>query len=356
MIKLILGEAITALKVDQIQRLIYSARTKEFGDWERQIVCHPTASVSVDDTRPFLQFKLAVNIDNHLENLVGWGHPDLINLCKHGPCHLFCDATFRIVPTGFEQCFIIMMFTAASEMYVPLFFVLLQSKTESAYYHAIQQAINLSDWKLEALSVSADFEKAILNAIKSQYPHATIVGCLFHWLQALRRKLKDIGLPKEIVNKIAGKDGVIKILTEIPIEEIVQKGIPYCRSKTDSVGHMSKLNQFWNYFENTWMTSYDPKSWNVHDIVENDTTIINRTNNPLERFNRTLNAQFLNDHPSMLQFISGIREVCNRLVEKIDLILKGHKSKPVHQPVSRTTIPADYDSFVPPSLTRRGRR
>jgi hypothetical protein len=115
---------------------------------------------------------------------------------------------------------------------------------------------------------------------------------------------------------------------------------------------MTELNRFWSYFENTWIRSYDPKTWNVHDVVENEINFINRTNNPVERLNRTLNAEFPNDHPSMLQFINGIRGLCNRYAEDVDFISRGKKSKPVHQPVSRTPIPDDYVSFVPPSRRR----
>jgi len=38
-----------------------------------------------------------------------------------------------------------------------------------------------SDWKLEALTVSCDFESALITQCQLQFPKAKIIGCLFHW-------------------------------------------------------------------------------------------------------------------------------------------------------------------------------
>jgi hypothetical protein len=45
--------------------------------------------------------------------------------------------------------------------------------------------------------------------------------------------------------------------------------------------------------EETWVNGYDLQDWNCNEIVENsDTTMVNRTNNPLERYNRTPQDEF----------------------------------------------------------------
>ena len=46
---------------------------------------------------------------------------------------------------------------------------------------------------------TADFEHALLNAARKTFPDAVLIGCLFHWKQALHRKMLDLRIPKEVV-------------------------------------------------------------------------------------------------------------------------------------------------------------
>jgi hypothetical protein len=58
------------------------------------------------------------------------------------------------------------------------------------YWHAIQQCISASKWTFDALTVTCDYEMALLNSAKAQFPGVTMVCCLFHLKQAIRRKMK----------------------------------------------------------------------------------------------------------------------------------------------------------------------
>jgi hypothetical protein len=157
------------------------------GDWESAISKHPMSSCGPDDLRPFLQWKLIVNIDGTQEYNVGFGNPDNIHLAKFARVHVFIDCTFKCVPKGFTQCMILMIYSPATQMYVPIFWTLLQSKKQAAYYHALQMMICASNWQLEALTYTADFEVGLMNAIKLQFPEGKGLFCLFHWKQAIRR-------------------------------------------------------------------------------------------------------------------------------------------------------------------------
>ena len=229
-------------------------------------------------------------------------------------------------------------------MYVPAFFILLQSKKCSAYYHAIQQCICASDWKMEPKSVTCDFEQSLIKALKHQFPAAPAILCLFHWKQAIRRKLLSFHTPLHIIHQMIGKNGV---LTVIPVNEIITKGIPYCRSKINETGHTAKLDKFWKYFVDTWMGKYSPEDWNINGVIYNndDDKLINRTNNPLERFNRTLNNIFPNGHPSMPQFVDALKEICISTLEKLRRIKRGRDVAPAHAPATIYVIPEDYEMF-----------
>ena len=74
----------------------------------------------------FLQFNATV-IDpesRKLERLIGFGNPELI-LLLNGKVKAHFDATFYIVPEPFQQCLIIMVCDAQTQMFVPCLCILM---------------------------------------------------------------------------------------------------------------------------------------------------------------------------------------------------------------------------------------
>ena len=60
------------------------------------------------------------------------------------------------------------------------------------------------------------------------------------------------------------------------------------------------------------MKLYNPKYWNINEIVEkNEASLINSTNNVLERLNRDLNDSFTHAHLTMTEFITVIKQKSN---------------------------------------------
>jgi hypothetical protein len=121
---------------------------------------------------------------------------------------------------------------------------------------------------------------------------ADLAGCFFHWKQAVRKKLLGFNIPKHIVSEPMAEDGLMELLTIIDINEIVSKGTPYIRANcVHEVDYKDKFDLFWRYFVSTWLQRYDPQTWNIHHILgrERPISIVNRTNNALERYNRELN-------------------------------------------------------------------
>ena len=96
------GYALVTLTHTQLLAYVYSVRTKEFGGWISKLNCHPERSVSVTDARTFLQFFFNYSSGTDVDTMIGWGHPDLIHLLKFGPCPIFADCTFSVVPQYFR--------------------------------------------------------------------------------------------------------------------------------------------------------------------------------------------------------------------------------------------------------------
>jgi hypothetical protein len=326
--------------------LIYHTRHNEFNSWEGQIHSFPLVFVTDNDTRHFLQFDIRVNVKEHgMQRIIGWGHPELIFLLKNGPVNTFIDCTFKCVPQGFSQLMIVMVYSLAHDLYVPIYYILLQAKSHEVYYHALQQTINSSDWRFESKTITCDFEMALIKGIKEQFPDATYVLCNFHWKQAIRRKLiTSYNISKELVNQLIGKNGLMNLLCMVPPSEIKTKAIPYIRSKIDETGYKQQFKEFWKYFVSTWVDgNYNPTNWNVNAIQDDPDLIVNRTNNPLERYNRAMNSNFPIDHPNMCQFVTTIRAEATKYVNQLELIKKGKELPPQHMPVTYPPIPDDYE-------------
>ena len=81
----------------------------------------------------------------------------------------------------------------------------------------------------------------------------------------------------------------VGLLTIIPIEEIATNGINYIRHKmSETAVEKTQWENFGFYFRKTWLRKYNPRLWNVSYLIEHedrDRFLINRTNNPLGRYN-----------------------------------------------------------------------
>jgi hypothetical protein len=344
------------MQTHQLKSLVQRTRRGEYADWEGVISSFPLANCDDLDERLFLQFNTSVNIDQKLQKLVGFGHPDLIHNLKYGPVHLFVDCTFSCVPKGFSQCLIMMAHDKSTSMYVPTFYVLMQTKKEVAYKHAFRMCAAATDDTMDIITATCDFERGMINALKDKFKKP-IIGCEFHWKQAIRRKLLELNVSREKISTLVDATGLLNLLTVIPIDEIENKGIPYIREHFNEGQDKPKFDTFWKYFVSTWMTQYNPEDWNVHGRNNVDATsdgfILNRTNNPLERFNRKLNGCFPNRHPTVVQFVMGIKKLSLSYVQELSNIRRGHSRPPVHQPATSHPIPSDYASFKSDVTLRR---
>ena len=208
--------------------------------------------------------------------------------------------------------------------------------------------IAATGWAIEAKTVTVDYEQALMKSAKTQFGEGKMVGCLFHWKQAIRRRLLLLKIPEDLISKFIGKGGPLEVLCVIPINEIMTKGISYVRSKTDEGSHKEKFDSFWNYFKLTWMTKYEPKTWNIHEIISNEDAdmLVNRTNNACESFNRRLNEKIGHAHPTMQILIKVINEISCDYENKMTTIENSRKrSLSIHQDVYVPEIPQAYWTY-----------
>jgi len=143
---------------------------------------------------------------------------------------MYTDATFKEVPKGFYQVLVFMGYSRSLKKYVPCAYVLMTGKTSECYYQAFSW-LHGECPDLSPFSVGVDFERALLETAQAQFPDAIIVGCLFHWKQAILKKLKALGVRSD-QRSYALKQGVMDVLTVIPREEL-EDGIAFVKNEID---------------------------------------------------------------------------------------------------------------------------
>ena len=151
--------------------------------------------------------------------------------------------------------------------------LLTTGKTYEDYFNALGYAIGVTNFRMDAETATCDFEPAFMKAIKEQFSCSgddsfLMICCLFHLKQAARRKLISLGVTdKSLVSEFFSSHGVFELLTVVPVDEIVGKTIPFIKSTFDTKEHSAEFEQFWVYFQSTWMERYNPEDWNINRFI-----------------------------------------------------------------------------------------
>jgi hypothetical protein len=85
---------------------VYNSRRSQYGNNRIDIVeSPPLFTVSETDDRQFVQFNTLITCGGRLpERFIGWAQPDLMHICRYRQTHVYIDATFYCVSSGFSQC------------------------------------------------------------------------------------------------------------------------------------------------------------------------------------------------------------------------------------------------------------
>ena len=331
----------------QVITRIRNIRTKLQGpDLVRNIEDAPLAKMK-DSNKFFFQFNCTIIDDTKeqstAERIMGFGNPYLFYY-KSNSESLFIDATFAVAPKPFYQCLVVMIFDKSLQIYIPILYILMTNKSQKMYRNALEWIFKLSGRRICPKTVSCDFELALINAVQSIFPFAKITGCLFHWKQAIFRKLSSLKFhnEKEIISYAMHKFSM-DILTVIPKNEIITKGIPFVKDNLkDAILEADdrlKMDKFWIYFKRFWMSSDKMiDSWNISNYNGNKNTL-KRTNNGLECYNKRMKSLFNAGTPSFADFVNTMREESEFQQKKVD----GYMNKTI---VNRNTVDENDGNFI----------
>ena len=70
-----------------------------------------------------------------------------------------------------------MIYDYASSLYIPVFYILLQSKLGEVYFMALYLSKASTDFMMEIINGSVDFEKGLVNAIKRNSEKILVKSC-----------------------------------------------------------------------------------------------------------------------------------------------------------------------------------
>ncbi|KAG2775366.1 hypothetical protein PC116_g24214 [Phytophthora cactorum] len=328
----------------QILGRLYRTRTAHFGrEIFGRIESDPLCNVRNSPGLKFFHFHFTYYEDEVQHRVIGWAHPQLVDRMRQQQTSLFFDATYKCVLVQFYQLVIIMIYDTISDLYLPVFYVLTTGKTTDVYEHLLHFVFIVTKRKLKPAHVTCDFEYAMVTAIKNQFPETRIIGCLFHFKQAIRRKMLKLHI-SEVEVSLVMREGCFDRLTVIPRSDITGQGKRGVRAriKRDCLAagiSYSKENwmRFWKYFEKTWIKKFKPERWNVSGLRQD---LVNRTNNLLERYNRSLNEAFSVAHPNVTQFIGVIEEQSRENVRLLADISNRRARAPNHSPAQ---VPSDLE-------------
>lgn len=213
----------------------------------------------------------------------------------------------------------------------PCLFALLPSKTQDTY-RRLFTAMKDTEPALRPATVTLDFERAAINAVRESFPDAAVNGCFYHLAQSVYRRVQSSGLQDRYSGDEAFSLSVrlLPALAFVPPEhvieafEMVQEILP------------PDAEPISDYFEDTYIgrirrarqrgnPKFDIPLWNVFNRVDAD---LPRTNNAVEGWNRRIKAAVTCAHPNIWRFLAVLQKEQSLSYVQLDQVLGGHVPPP----------------------------
>ena len=103
----------------------------------------------------------------------------------------YIDGTFKLCRHLFSQLLTVNIFVRTEDYakQVPLLFVLMSGQKKSHYRQVFHALLNSLSNETSIQHITIDFERALWKVLPEFLPNANIKGCVFHWTQAIWRKV-----------------------------------------------------------------------------------------------------------------------------------------------------------------------
>ena len=156
----------------------------------------------------------------------------------------------------------------------------MSGKSKSDYKGVFYSLKIILGGETDVEEVLTDFDVAIWQRLRFAFPEIRFKGCAFHWVQAVNRKLRDLGLLNASCND-EGTRAYCRRLFGLPLAP--HELIPGLFNALKEEASDPLLETLCSYIESTWVVTriFVPASWSVMQNV--------RTNNDVEGWHNRLN-------------------------------------------------------------------
>ena len=232
----------------------------------------------------------------------------IINLCNNNISKYFGDTTYHCIPPTMRKykLFIISGFDLKKKKISICCYALIPDETFVTYNEVF--SLLKQNYKFSPKIFTLDYNKALSNALKAQYPDCLLMKCYFHWVKAIYSHLKKFGYyngdKKSRTNELLYN---IKCMAFIDTK-LMKKFFDKILFEFEK-----EYELFFKYFKNYWINykklgKYTP-IFNFYNNINNsefDTKYLFFTNNIAENINKLLNANFYKNYPSFLEWKNAI--------------------------------------------------
>ena len=221
------------------------------------------------------------------------------------------DGTFKFCPKYFSQLYILV--AEKNGWYIAVVSALLPDKMETTYnrlFRTLKQLVPNFPPK-----IMIDFEKAVMNSIKTNFPNCAISCCRFHLGQAWWRKIQNLGLTELFRDRSSEEGSWLRSFFGLPCVDAASVSDVFVDVlMADAPVNHPQCMEFSDYVLETYILgSFTPEMWASDQLFC-------RTNNATERNNRHYNEQFYSPSPNIFAFLEVL------LQEDIGNVLKVRSS------------------------------
>lgn len=173
-------------------------------------------------------------------------------------------------------------------------------RTTNAYVAALQY-VNENIIELKGMGIIIDFEKAMRAALKKVSPNIPILGCWFHFCQALRRQMASMEHLFALIKDNSDAKNIFRkfqCIALLPYDKIKDAFVYLLREALEEK-RFKEFAPFISYFKKEWMEIVKPEYFSVFDKDV-------RTTGSAEAFNGKLNKKF-RTHSSFFNFVESLQ-------------------------------------------------
>ncbi|CAF0966860.1 unnamed protein product [Didymodactylos carnosus] len=257
----------------------------------------PPAYSSINDNRRFL----LVDKTRSNERILIFATDEQLQLLFNST-QIFMDGTFDSCPPFFDQLYVIHGIEFGRQF--PCVFALLPCRKRNIcvklFRYIKDNAIRLNT-VFNPTRIMSDFVSGLKAAIVAEFPNAQHNGCLFHFKQAVYRRIQNLGLSTSYNSNdtIRSYCRRIMALPFLPINVVVNT-FNELQDETP-LAIRKNLQPLYDYFDNYWLNTIDLEKWNVYGLEH-------RTNNICEGWHTRFSQRVQKHHPHIWHFTDVLKK------------------------------------------------